>query len=184
MDKNAVKIAKNRRILQDVGFEYLDDMFPTKASRELALEYPTLYNVEHLVELAIAKVGGLTFVDGDGYDHSDFTETKAVSVLFKPNKASPGCHRWEISNVARNVSGKLKAGDLRVAMFNPVNDTLRYFFIPHIEWPSLGINYHPTTSTGRIFGSWNREDDRYTKITDFEVDSFHTLANTKTTFFE
>ena len=62
---------KNRLLLEKIAFNYLPDMFPTDASRRLALRFPNAYNVEHLVELALAEVGGYNWLDEEGYDFDD-----------------------------------------------------------------------------------------------------------------
>ncbi|MDC0863057.1 hypothetical protein OAP74_01125, partial [bacterium] len=63
---------KNTTFLKNIIFKYLPENFPTATSQKLALQFPQAYNVEHLTEIALAKVGGYDFVDASGYDFSDY----------------------------------------------------------------------------------------------------------------
>lgn len=136
---------------------------------------PKVINIERLIEYVMAEVGGHQFVDGHHHDLSDGSEIKTSTVTANPTKAGSVCHRFEISNVVSS-GGQMKSGDIRLVMYNAVTEDVRYFFIPNDQILSLGINYHGTTRTGRVFGTWNREKDTYNKIDRFAVDDFVTLA--------
>lgn len=136
---------------------------------------PKVFNIERLIEYVMAEVSGHDFVDGHHYDLSDGSEIKTSTVTLNPTKPGAPSHRFEISNVVSS-GGQMKTGDIRLVMYNAVNDDVTYYFIPNSQLSSLGINYHPTTKMGRIFGTWNREKNRYNKISQYQVADFETLA--------
>jgi len=112
------------------------------------------YNIEHLVEVAMCHVGaGLTFVDQDAWDNSDFSDTKTGSIRTHDSMAT-------ITGVVSGTAKKPnpKAGDLRVVMHCQFTDSLHYYFMPRARWDllreysdnhfrSLRAKYHAATDT-------------------------------------
>lgn len=144
---------------------------------EFALESPEVFNVERLVEITMAHVGGYDYVDGAHYDFSDGSECKTASV--RPSAKSGGaCYSLEISNLVSGA-GTTKSGPIRVVLYNPHIQKLKYYFFPSGEVEQIGINIHPTSKKGRLFASWNCVTDTCNKLDKYEVESFDTLAKFK-----
>lgn len=159
---------KNRMILEQVVVPHLDE-FKTPEQRKFALENPEAFNIERLVELTLARVGGLKFVDADGYDFlPDYSDSKTVSVNQKTYKA-------EINGVENKV------GALRIVAYNPINQQLAYFFVPkkdvrRVKRDCHGVNSHKE----RIVFSWSKVfSDDYGFFEEFRVASFELLARAR-----
>jgi hypothetical protein len=138
-------------------------------------KYPSILNIEHLVELTMAETGGYEFINAEHCDFSDGSECKTASISPNPVKQGNNSYRLEISNVV-SPGGKMKTGDLRVVVYNPHRNECLFYFIPHEDIWQCGINFHPTTGIGRIFCTWNRLTNRISKLNKFEVGSFEELA--------
>lgn len=171
---------KNTLILKEIVFPYFAQFKTIKAQKEAFL-MPKAYNVEHLVERAIEIAGGIKFVDGDGLDHEDGSETKTASI--RPSFFSSISAKLEISNVGRfGVEGHgEKFGDLRLIIYNPWMQELAYFFLPKSFWSNCSMNIHPTTRVGRLFGRWNCDNGMYylqpgKGLNTFRLDTFDDLA--------
>ena len=168
-------MCKNTTFLKNIIFKHLPDMFPTETSRQQALKYPKVFNVEHLTEIALAKVGGYEFIDAAHCDFSDGTEAKTGSVSVNPQKKGVNTYRGEISNVISS-GGQIKTGAIRFCLYIPHTKSIKYFYIPSSKINTLGINVHPTTNMGRIFFTYNAIKDCVPKLAQFEVSSFETVA--------
>ena len=152
-------MCKNTAILKNVLFNHLPSIFP---NQEDALKWPKAFNVEHLVEIAMEEVNGHKFVDANGYDHEDFTETKTTSVwgnTFQSNISA----KFEISNVGRygNAGHGEKMGDIRLIVYNPWIEEVAFFFLPKDWWTISTITIHPTSQTGKNNGRWNSQTGEY-----------------------
>lgn len=159
--------------------EIVNKYHPTFSSQDWLdqfVQHPKIFNIEHLVELTMAHVGGYDFVDAAHYDFSDGTECKTASVALNtttPN--SRNIYRVEISNVVSS-GGTVKTGSLRTVLYNPHLDAVRYYFIPGDELMNISINYHPTRKIGRIFATWNIKKDCILKLDRYRVGDFVQLA--------
>jgi hypothetical protein len=142
---------------------------------EQVKQHPKIFNIEHLIELTMAHVGGYKFVDADHCDFSDGSECKTASVYPSPLKKGGNSYRVEISNVVSS-GGRIKSGDIRFVLYNPHNNSVSYYFVPQDKIQSLGINYHPTTGIGRVFATWHKITNRINKLDSYRVDSFEDLA--------
>lgn len=169
-------MCKTTVLLREVVSRY-SNVFNSDIVDDIIESYdPKVFNIERLIEYVMAEVGGHQFVDAHHYDLSDGSEIKTSSVSANPVSKASACHRFEISNIVSS-GGHMKSGDIRLVMYNAVTEDVGYFFIPNTELVTLGINYHPTTKTGRIFGTWNRTKNTYNKIDRFSVSDFEELAN-------
>lgn len=144
---------------------------------EFALESPETFNVERLIEITMAHVGGYDYVDGDHYDFSDGSECKTASVRPSANRGGTS-YSLEISNLVSGA-GTIKSGPIRVVLYNPHIQSLKYYFFPSGEVEKIGINIHPTSKKGRLFATWNSVTNTCNKLDIYEVDSFDTLAKIK-----
>jgi hypothetical protein len=68
-----------------------------------------------------------------GYDESDFSESKHITALLRPN--DPKKNLWRYSAVIQNVSTKI--GLLRVTICDPYNDCHYYLAIPHSAYKHI-----------------------------------------------
>jgi len=166
---------KNRLILEKICFPYLPDMFPTEASRRLALAHPNAYNVEHLVEIALSEVGGYPFVDADGYDFTDedYSDSKTCTLRSRDNT-------FTINKIENKV------GSFRIVIYNEIKDDLDYIYLTSegvCKWRESGyLNKKPWEE--RIRTRWNEEKDSYNKLEMYRVNSFVELAEMSDAKFE
>jgi len=158
-------MCKNSTILRDIVFPHLP-AFKDSAIQTFALENPEVYNIERLVELTLAHVGHLTFVDAEGYDFlPDYSDSKTVSV-------NANSHRAEIGGV------ECKIGALRISAYNPLNDSMAYFYVPkrdldRIKQQCYGVNSHKE----RVVFTYSKVyEDSYGYFDDYRLESFEKLA--------
>lgn len=136
---------------------------------KFGLENPHHFYIEGLVEETIASVGNLNFVDAEGYDFlPDYSDSKTVSVNCNTYKA-------EIGSVENKI------GALRISVYNPINDSIAYFFIPKrrlamVKLPCYGNNSHKE----RIVFSYSKlHSDSYGWFDEYRVDTFEELAKAR-----
>ena len=158
---------KNRLILEKICFPYLPDMFPTEASRRLALAHPNAYNVEHLVELALSEVGGYPFVDAEGYDFTDedYSDSKTCTLRIRDNTFTIG----KIEN---------KIGSFRIVVYNEIKDDLDYIYLTSqgvCDWTERNfLKKKPWEE--RVRTSYTESTDSYNKLEKYRVNTFVELA--------
>lgn len=178
--------SKTSAILQEIVFKHHPAFKNNSASRLLFETLHEVVNVERLVEQTMAHVGGYNFVDGHGYDFDDGealgcpnSECKTASIWPNPiPKGNRNSYKLEVSNVCRTgPQGGEKCGALRIVLYNSVNHTLHYYFIPKLYWQNM-ITIHPTSGIGKIVATWNSVTNTCNKLDPFEVDSFESLAMT------
>ena len=158
-------MCKNLTILREIVFPHLP-AFKDPTNQKFALSNPEVYNIERLVELALAHVGRMRFVDAEGYDFlPDYSDSKTVTVNANSYKA-------EIGGV------ECKIGALRISAYNPLNESMAYFYLPkrdlnRVKLQCYGINSHKE----RVVFSYSKiYEDSYGYFDDYRVDSFKQLA--------
>lgn len=157
-------MCKGRIFLEQILFQYLPDMFPTKTSQQMALSYPKGYNIEHLVEIAMSKVGGYQFVDAEGYDFDDFSDSKTTTV-------NTNTKTMTISSV------ETKIGALRICCYNPHNESIDFFFVPASRLDDVRLScYGKDCHKQRILARYNEPGNHYNQFEEFRVPDFKTLA--------
>ena len=109
-------------LMRDVVCKYLP-YYASGSAKKHALENPSHYNVEHLVELAMAHVGGYEFVDASLYDFSDFSDSKTTTLSELDGSVS-----CQGGVPFMTTGGNVKIGALRVVIYNPNNQKLYYVF--------------------------------------------------------
>lgn len=117
---------KHQHILKSIAQPYLPELKITRTGILTAWHY---YNVEHIVEQAMARVGGYECVNEYHYDNSDYSDTKTASINQTDRMAT-------VANVV-TAAGEPKMGDLRVVLYNAYKDRLDYFFLPKAAWESM-----------------------------------------------
>lgn len=159
--------AKANAFLRDIIIPY--DIVPGLTTD--ALNYPKAFNVEYLTEIALAKIGGYTYLDEDGYDFDDYSDSKTSSV--EPGK------QVSIPSLEEKI------GDIRCIVYNPFYDKLDYFFFPYNKWKEIEVAcYGKQNKKTRIRSSYNVKTDSYKKFEEFRVFSFQQLASKKSTISE
>lgn len=158
-------MCKNKTFLKNILFVYLPDIFLDERMQQVALEHPYGYNVERLTELALARVGGYEFVDGDGYDfYPDFSDCKTTTV-------NENTHVVTIGGVENKI------GALRICCYNYLKESVDFFFIPkeklqEVASPCYGKDSHKK----RILAKYNAVKDHYNQFEQYRVKDFETLA--------
>ena len=157
-------MCKNKTLLTDVIFHTLGEMFPTKTSQQAALKYPKAYNVEHLVEIALSKLGGYEFVDEEGYDFTDLSDSKTCSV-----------NASDQSVVISSVENKI--GALRIVVYNYHKKALDFLFVPKdCVRKECEPCYGKQQTKLKLRCRYNAKTDSYNKFEKYRVKDFETLA--------
>jgi hypothetical protein len=158
-------MCKNSTILRDIVFPHLP-AFEDREIQKFALKNPEVYNIERLVELTLAHVGKMQFVDETGYDFlPDYSDSKTVTINANSLRAQVG-------------SVENKIGALRISAYNAYNDSMAYFFVPKIELnrikePCYGVNEYKD----RIRFTYSTVyEDSYGYFDEYRVASFTQLA--------
>jgi len=162
-----IQQGKSRLILEQICFPYLPDMFPTKASRKLALAHPNAYNVEHLVELALSQTGGYEFVDADGYDFLDPDRSDSKTCTLR-------C-RDKMFTIGKTEN---KVGSFRIVIYNEIKDELDYIYLTsegRVRWTESNFLIKKPWEE-RIRTTWNESRDCYNKLEKYRVNTFLELA--------
>lgn len=157
-------MCKEAVFLEKIMFVYLPEYFPTKKVRDFALKNPKVYNIEHLTELALARYGNYEFVDGDGYDFTDFSDSKTGTIAVYDNCCAIG-------------SVENKIGAIRLCVYNPYHNDVDFFFLPahavnRIKEPAHGKTKHKE----RMRSSYNVGLNRYSKYEPYRLKTFVELA--------
>lgn len=158
---------KHTRLLEEICFVHLHSMFPTVKSREIALQNPKMFNVEHMVEIAMANVGGYNFVDEYGYDFDDEDHSDCKTATLRAHD------RTMIISKIEN-----KIGSFRIVVYNEISDQVDYLYVTNkgrlanAEKGYLRSNLNQQ----RIRTTYNYGLDRYNKLERFRVKDFVTLA--------
>ena len=158
---------KHTRILEEICFKYLPDVFPTKKSRETALAHPKIFNIEHMVELALAKLGGYNFIDDDGRDFDDIDNSDAKTCTVR--ERDRGLTIGKTEN---------KIGSFRIVVYNEITEKLDYIYLTNkgrqLHTEREFLKKRPDEQ--RIRATYNHHFDHYNKLEDFRVENFETLA--------
>lgn len=128
------------------------------------------FNVERLVEQAMAEVGGYDYVDAHHYDFDDFSDSKTATI-------SKEGHSWKatVGNITQGgLKSKAKAGDLRVVVYNSYDGSLQYYFMPKAGWEA--IRESGKANKGKLRAAYSPLEDVVYKWKKWRVDSFETLA--------
>ena len=157
---------KQQRILIDIAHAHLPEYQDPKFLPQFESRWRH-YSVEHIVEDAMAHVGGYDYVDQDHYDNSDYSETK-TGTLRKHDR------RVTIGNIVSKHTGTPKAGDIRAVIYNEFTQKLEYFFMPKSEWED--IREHGDANKGVLRASYNQHTGQIAKWERFRVKDFETLA--------
>ena len=157
-------MSKNLVLMRDVICLYHPEFRKSKDLRAYGMQHYDIFNVERLIEESLASVGPYQFVDEEGYDFTDFSDSKTTTVNANTRVA-------EIGNV------ETKIGALRITTYNPHKDATDYFFVPkahlkRVKQPCYGNSSHKE----RIKFTFSTKSDSYGWFEDYRVDNFVELA--------
>ena len=157
---------KHQRILNEIAHIHLPE-YSSRKQLDIMLSNWRHYNVEHIVEVAMCRVGNYQFVDENHYDNSDFSDTKTGT-----------CRRHDRTAVIGNILSRKtltpKAGDIRAVIYNEFTEELDYFFLPKAHWEDL--REYGDSNQHLLRTKYTVHTDRYTKWEQFRVNSFKDLA--------
>ena len=162
---------KHQRIINDIAHVYMSEYSSPKQLVTMLHNWRH-YNVEHLVELAMSRVGGYKFVDEAHYDNSDLSETKTGTCRVHDRRAV-------ISGIISKQGGIPKAGDIRAVIYNEFTGELEYFFMPKADWEDM--REYGNANKNILRATYNICDGAYNKWESFRVNSFEKLARKRST---
>jgi hypothetical protein len=156
---------KNLLIMKEIITVYHPDYISNESLRSYGLKEPCNTNIPRLVEQSLAAVGGYTFVDANGYDFSDYSDSKTTTDA-------------EYDRAMRIGNVQNKIGALRITTYNPHNDTLSYFFMPKSAVDEFKENNGTFKDKNgeRIRTTWKKKTDHYNFFESFRLQSFEKLA--------
>ena len=166
-----MKLNKHQRILQDIAHRYLPEYQDPRRLPDLLTRWRH-YSVEHIVEDAMAHLGGYQYVDEDHYDNSDYSETKTGTLRAHDRTAT-------ISGIISRHNKTPKVGDIRAVIYNEFTGGLDYFFMPKAEWEQMREYGQANDSILRT--KYTIDWNRYTKWESYRVSDFETLAKRPST---
>ena len=161
-------MSKNYVLIRDVIIKYHPSFIKSPDLCNYGLANPDIFNVERLIEEALAHNGGYNFINEAGRDYDDRwnSDCKTTTVIADGN-----------SKTAIISSVENKIGSLRITIYNPFKDAVDFMYIPKksvalLKEPSYGKNSYKE----KIRARWNANTDYYNSCDKFRVDSFKKLA--------
>jgi hypothetical protein len=150
--------------MRDVICIYHPEFRASKDLRSYGIKHPDIFNVERLIEESLAAVGPYQFVDKEGYDFTDLSDSKTTTVNAN-------------TRVVTISSVETKIGALRITAYNPFKDAADYFYVSkrdmkYVKSPCYGNNDHKE----RILFTYSKKGDNYNMFEDYRVRSFEELA--------
>ena len=160
-------MSKNLVLMRDVICIYHPEFRKSRDLQSYGLKHPDIFNVERLIEESLAAVGNYLLVDREGYDFSDYSDSKTTTVNLN-------------SRVGTVSSVETKIGALRITAYNPFKNAADYFFVSrqdlkYVKSPCYGVNDHKE----RIKFTYSKKSDSYGMFEDYRVDNFKELARAK-----
>jgi len=157
-------MSKSLVLMRDIICIYHPRFRVSKDLRAYGMEAPDIFNIERLVEESLAAVGPYEFVDQDGYDFTDLSDSKTTTINANTRTGTIG-------------SVETKIGALRITAYNPFKESADYFYVSkrdmkYVKSPCYGVNDHKE----RILFKWSEKGDTYNMFEDYRVKSFEDLA--------
>lgn len=173
-------MCKHSVLLKEVIFRYhpkFNDTFRNNSRRRKnALANPEAHKVEALVEECFAAIGDYSLSRVAHRDFTDGSDSKTCSIRTS-NRYNHNTFEVRIKSV-RSVGGILKDGALRVTIYNPHNESLRYYYLPKDVWSTWNIsaNGGSQADRGNLRATYNLALDRIEKFDPYRCESFEELA--------
>jgi hypothetical protein len=160
-------MSKNLVLMRDVICIYHPEFRVSRDLRAYGIKHPDIFNVERLVEESLAAVGPYEFVDEEGYDFTDLSDSKTTTINANTRVGTIG-------------SVETKIGALRITAYNPFKDAADYFYVSkrdlkYVKSPCYGVNDHKE----RILFTYSKRGDNYNMFEDYRVRNFEELARAK-----
>lgn len=157
-------MSKNLVLMRDVICIYHPEFRISKDLRAYGMKHPEIFNVERLIEESLAAVGPYEFVDREGYDFTDLSDSKTTTINANTGVGTIG-------------SVETKIGALRITAYNPFKESTDYFYVSkrdlkYVKSPCYGNNNHKE----RIVFTYSKKGDTYNMFEDYRVKSFQELA--------
>ena len=150
--------------MRDVICRYHPSFKSSSDLQKFGLEMPGRFNIEHLIEETLAAIGPYQFVDEEGYDFTDLSDSKTTTI--------------NANTRVGTVSGvETKIGALRITAYNPFKDAADFFYVSkrdlqYVKSPCYGVNSHKE----RILFTYSTKGDTYGMFEDYRVETFGELA--------
>ena len=157
-------MSKSLVFMRDVICMYHPSFKSSPDLQKFGLEMPERFNIEHLIEETLAAIGPYQFVDEEGYDFTDLSDSKTTTI--------------NANTRVGTVSGvETKIGALRITAYNPFKDAADFFYVSkrdlqYVKSPCYGVNSHKE----RILFTYSTKGDTYGMFEDYRVETFGELA--------
>ena len=150
--------------MRDVICVYHPSFNSSPDLQKFGLEMPERFNIERLIEETLAAVGPYRYVDEEGYDFTDYSDSKTTTINAN-------------TRVGTINSVETKIGALRITAYNPFKESADYFYVSkrdmkYVKSPCYGVNDHKE----RIKFTYSSRGDAYGMFEDYRVNSFEDLA--------
>jgi hypothetical protein len=157
-------MSKSLVLMRDVICRYHPSFESSPDLQKFGLEMPDRFNIERLIEETLAAVGPYQFVDEEGYDFTDLSDSKTTTINAN-------------TRVGTVSSVETKIGALRITAYNPFKDAADFFYVSrhdlkYVKSPCYGVNYHKE----RILFTYSSKGDTYGMFEDYRVGTFRELA--------
>ena len=157
-------MSKSLVLMRDVICIYHPEFRVSKDLRTYGMKHPDIFNVERLIEESLAAVGPYEFVDKEGYDFTDLSDSKTTTINAN-------------TRVGTISSVETKIGALRITAYNPFKESADYFYVSkrdmkYVKSPCYGNNDHKE----RILFTYSKKGDAYGMFEDYRVRNFEELA--------
>ena len=157
-------MSKSLVLMRDVICIYHPEFRVSKDLRAYGMKHSDIFNIERLIEESLAAVGPYEFVDEEGYDFTDLSDSKTTTINANTRTGTIG-------------SVETKIGALRITAYNPFKQSADYFYVSkrnvkYVKSPCYGNSDHKE----RILFKWSEKGDTYNMFEDYRVKSFEDLA--------
>ena len=157
-------MSKSLVFMRDVICRYHPSFKSSSDLQKFGLEMPERFNIEHLIEETLAAIGPYQFVDEEGYDFTDLSDSKTTTINAN-------------TRVGTVSSVETKIGALRITAYNPFKDAADFFYVSkrdlqYVKSPCYGVNSHKE----RILFTYSTKGDTYGMFEDYRVETFGELA--------
>lgn len=158
-------MTKNEVLMRNVICRYHPAFKKSPDLQEYGVKHSDIFNTVRLVEECLAALGPYDFVDAEGYDFTDYSDSKTTTV--------------NVNTGIVTITGvESKIGALRITAFNPFKNSLDFFFLPKqdldiVKQDCYGKNEHRQ----RVVFNYSRQvADNYCSFEKYRVPSFKDLA--------
>jgi hypothetical protein len=150
--------------MRDVICVYHPSFNSSRDLQKFGLEMPERFNIERLIEETLAAVGPYRYVDKEGYDFTDYSDSKTTTINANTRVGTIG-------------SVETKIGALRITAYNPFKEAADFFYVSkrdlkYVKSPCYGVNDHKE----RIVFTYSSKSDAYGMFEDYRVKDFRELA--------